>query len=195
MQIESPSIQTLLDVSGSVTLTEQGKSSLVNILTSSLNTIYTASGSSVSYSSLSGIPSGIVSGSTQLNNSTLTGMTITGSFNGNGNDLNITGSARTFISPQRGFVTTDNDGTFDMNVGNNFKCQPTGSTTLNFSNTTSGQSGFIILINTGSFTISANSSVKVASDTLTTVSVSGSYVLSYVTDGTNVYVVDSGALS
>lgn len=154
-----------------------------------------SSSSQVSYTGLSNIPSGIVSSSAQLNNSTLSGMTVSGSFNGNGNDLNITGSARTFISPQRGFVTTDNDGTFDMNVGNNFKCQPTGSTTLNFSNTTSGQSGFIILINTGSFTISANSSVKVASDTLTTVSVSGSYVLSYVTDGTNVYVVDSGALS
>ncbi len=39
-------------------------------------------------------------------------------------------AAQTFTASQRGTVTTDNDGSFDMNVTNNFKCTPTGSITL-----------------------------------------------------------------
>jgi len=41
-----------------------------------------SSSAQISYSGLSNIPSGIVSGSSQLNNTTLTGMNITGSFSG-----------------------------------------------------------------------------------------------------------------
>ncbi len=36
---------------------------------------------------------------------------------------------QTWSGAQRGTVTTDNDGSFDMNVTNNFKCTPTGTFT------------------------------------------------------------------
>ena len=106
-----------------------------------------------------------------------------------------TASAQTFTSSQRGTVTTDNDGSFDMNVTNNFKCTPTGSITLTFTNITAGQSGFILLVNGSNYTVSAHANTKVASGALATLSGTGTYLLSYFSDGTNVFVVNSGALS
>jgi hypothetical protein len=104
-------------------------------------------------------------------------------------------AAQTFSSPQRGTVTTDNDGSFDMNVTNNFKCTPTGSFTLTFTNITAGQSGFILLVNGSNYTVSAHANTKVATGALTTLSATGTYLLSYFSDGTNVFVVNSGALA
>lgn len=95
----------------------------------------------------------------------------------------------------RGIVTTDNDGSFDMDVTNNFKCTPTGNFTLTFTNITAGQSGFVLLVNSGGYTVSAASSTKVSTTALATISAAGTYLLSYFTDGTNVYVVNSGALA
>ena len=105
------------------------------------------------------------------------------------------GIAQTFTASQRGTVTTDNDGSFDMNVTNNFKCTPTGSFTLTFTNITAGQSGFILLVNGSNYTVSAAATTKVASGALTAISATGTYLLSYFSDGTNVYVVNSGALA
>jgi len=106
-----------------------------------------------------------------------------------------TGSAQTFSASQRGTVTTDNDGSFDMNATNNFKCTPTGSITLTFTNITAGQSGFILLVNGSNYTVSAHANTKVAAGALSAMSASGTYLLSYFSDGTNVFVVNSGALS
>jgi hypothetical protein len=104
-------------------------------------------------------------------------------------------AAQTFSASQRGTVTTDNDGSFDMNATNNFKCTPTGSITLTFTNITSGQSGFILLVNGSNYTVSAHANTKVAAGALAAMSASGTYLLSYFSDGTNVFVVNSGALS
>ena len=106
-----------------------------------------------------------------------------------------TASAQTFTSSQRGTVTTDNDGSFDMNVTNNFKCTPTGSITLTFTNITAGQSGFILLVNGSNYTVSAHANTKVATGALAAMSATGSYLISYFSDGTNVFVVNSGALA
>jgi hypothetical protein len=95
----------------------------------------------------------------------------------------------------RGTVTTDNDGSFDMDVTNNFKCTPTGNFTLTFTNITAGQSGFILLVNSGGYTVSAAATTKVSTTALATISAAGTYLLSYFSDGTNVYVVNSGALA
>jgi hypothetical protein len=105
------------------------------------------------------------------------------------------GIAQTFTASQRGTVTTDNDGSFDMNVTNNFKCTPTGSFTLTFTNITAGQSGFILLVNGSNYTVSAAATTKVATGALTAISATGTYLLSYFSDGTNVFVVNSGALA
>jgi hypothetical protein len=104
-------------------------------------------------------------------------------------------AAQTFTASQRGTVTTDNDGSFNMNVTNNFKCTPTGSITLTFTNITAGQSGFILLVNGSNYTISAAATTEVATGALATLSATGTYLLSYFSDGTNVYVVNSGALA
>lgn len=112
-----------------------------------------------------------------------------------GTDYVAPGTATTFTASQRGTVTTDNDGSFDMSVTNNFKCTPTGNFTLTFTNITAGQSGFILLVNSGGYTVSAHANTKVSATGLATITAAGTYLLSYFSDGTNVYVVNSSALS
>ena len=53
---------------------------------------------------------------------------------------------RSWTGSQRSTMVTDNDGNFDLNGGQNFKCTPSGNITLTFSNHVSGQSGFVILV-------------------------------------------------
>ena len=110
-------------------------------------------------------------------------------------DTAKTDVAQTFTISQRGTVTTDNDGSFSMAATNNFKCTPTGNFTLTFTNITAGQSGFILLVNSGGYTISAAATTKVSTTALATISAAGTYLLSYFSDGTNVYIVNSGALA
>lgn len=105
------------------------------------------------------------------------------------------GLAQTFTASQRGTLTTDNDGSFDLNVTNNFVCTPTATFALTFTNITSGQSGFILLVNTGGYAVTAAATTKVGASTLSTISAAGTYLLSYLSNGTNVYVTASGALS
>lgn len=90
--------------------------------------------------------------------------------------------------------TVDNDGSFDLDAGTNFTCTPTANFTLTFTNIPDGQSGTIVLINSGGYTVSAASTTKVMGSTmLTTISTAGTYVLGYISDGTNVRVYNSGA--
>lgn len=102
--------------------------------------------------------------------------------------------AETFTAPQRGAITTDNDGSFDESVGNNFKCTPTATFALTFTNHTSGHVGNVILVNTGGYAVTAAATTKIATATLTAISTAGTYLLGYVDDGTNAYVTASGAL-
>ena len=104
---------------------------------------------------------------------------------------------QTFTGSQRGAVVTDNDGSLDLTAANNFKVTPTGSFTLTFTNIASaaGQSGFILLVNGSNYTVSAHANTKVSATALSTISATGTYILSYFCDSTNVYVVNSGALS
>jgi hypothetical protein len=103
---------------------------------------------------------------------------------------------QTFTGANRGTVTTDNDGSFDMNATNNFLCTPTGGFALTFTNITAGQSGNIILVNGSNYAITAAAATKVAATTLATISVTGTYWLSYYSpDGTNVYVANTAALA
>jgi hypothetical protein len=102
---------------------------------------------------------------------------------------------QTITGAKRGAVTTDNDLSFSMAEGNNFSCTTSGSGTLTFTNITAGQSGFILLVNAANHTISAAATTKVGASTLTTISATGTYLLSYFSNGTNVYVVNSGAFA
>lgn len=112
-----------------------------------------------------------------------------------GTDYAKSDTASTWSASQRGTVTTDNDLSFDMSVTNNFKCVPTATGALTFTNITAGQSGYVLLVNTGGYAITAAATTKLGATTLATISTAGTYLLSYFTDGTNVYVTASGALS
>jgi hypothetical protein len=106
------------------------------------------------------------------------------------------GIVQAFSVSQRGTVTTDDDGSFDMDATNNFLCTPTAGFALTFTNITAGQSGNIILVNGSNYAITAAAATKVASTTLATISATGTYWLSYYSpDGTNVYVANTGALA
>jgi hypothetical protein len=145
---------------------------------------------------LSTTTTGPINGTTIPSSKTLLVSTDIGStVQGYDADTAKTDVAQTFTISQRGTVTTDNDGSFDMSVTNNFKCTPTGNFTLTFTNITAGQSGFILLVNSGGYTVSAHANTKVSTTALATISAAGTYLLSYFTDGTNVYVVNSGALA
>jgi len=91
--------------------------------------------------------------------------------------------------------TTDNDLSFDQAATNNFKCTPTGTGTLTFTNHTSGQSGNILLDNSGGHAISLAATTKGDANLATTISVAGTYWLSYYDDGTNAYVVTSAVFA
>ncbi|QGH72218.1 putative tail fiber [Caudoviricetes sp.] len=145
----------------------------------------------------------IINGTTGIDTPAITGMTTplsvaqggTGATSLASANLPATNAANTFTASQRGTVTTDNDGSFDMSVTNNFKCTPTGTFALTFTNITAGQSGYVLLVNTGGYTVTAASTTKVNTTFLTTVTTAGTYLLSYFTDGTNVYVTTGGAMS
>ena len=106
-----------------------------------------------------------------------------------------TASAQTFTASQRGTVTTDNDLSFNMATTNNFKCTPTAGGALTFTNITAGQSGYVLLVNGSNYAITAAATTKVGSTFLSTISATGTYLISYMSDGTNVYCTSSGALS
>lgn len=113
-----------------------------------------------------------------------------------GTDYGAPATASTWTASQRGTVTTANTGAFNMNTTNNWICTPTGTVTLTFTNITAGQSGFITLVNGSNYTIAKDAAVKVASGQLTTLSATGTYLLSYHSpDGTNVYLTATAALS
>jgi len=96
-----------------------------------------------------------------------------------------------YTAPQRNALTTDNDGSFDMNANNNFKCTPSGNFALTFTNHADGQSGYILLINSGGHTISLHANTKGSATTAATLSTAGTYFVSYLSDGTNAYLTNS----
>jgi len=101
------------------------------------------------------------------------------------NGVTVTGSAL-------GTMTTDNDGSFAMSASNNFKCTPAANFALTFTAIVA-QSGNILFINSGGKTISAHANTKVDATFLATISTAGTYLLSYFSDGTNVYMTNSAA--
>ena len=95
---------------------------------------------------------------------------------------------------QRGTPSTVTNGTLDLDAANNFLYTPAAADVLEFSNETTGQSGFIKLINPSGYTITLGSEVKAVSTFATDVTVAGTYLVTYLSDGTNVYVSASAAL-
>ena len=110
-------------------------------------------------------------------------------------DTAKTDVTQSFTAPQRNALTVDNDGSFDMNANNNFKCTPSGNFTLTFTNFADGQSGYILLINSGGHTVSLHSNSKGDANIAATVSSAGTYLISYLSDGTNAYLTNSAVFA
>jgi hypothetical protein len=100
-------------------------------------------------------------------------------------------SDNSWTGSQRATAVTDNDGSYDMDAGQNFITTPSGATTITFTNITDGQSGFIKLINSGGETISLHTNSKGDANLATTVTAAGTYLLSYFSDGTDVWLTNS----
>ena len=121
-------------------------------------------------------------------------ITTTGTISGGdvvvGDDISVGGRATSH-------VTTDNDGSFDLSVGNDFKCTTAGGLTLTFTNPVAGQSGNIMFINGGNHTIAAHASVAINADVLTALSATGTYHLAYycsAASGNNTILVSGSAI-
>lgn len=110
-------------------------------------------------------------------------------------DTAKTDVTQSFTAPQRNALTADNDGSFDMNANNNFKCTPSGNFALTFTNFADGQSGYILLINSGGHTVSLHANSKADANLATTVTSAGTYLISYVSDGTNAYLTNSAVFA
>lgn len=103
---------------------------------------------------------------------------------------------QTFTAPQRTTVTVDSDGSFDMDVAQDFNWTPTGSDTLQFTNEAQGQSGLIYLNNPSGYTISMGSEIMSDADIGSVLSIAGQYLIGYhCFDGVNVAVTYSQELS
>lgn len=106
-------------------------------------------------------------------------------------DANITlagtNAAQTFSSPQRGTMTTDNDLSFDLSATNYFVCTPTAGGTLTFTNIPTGQPVAIKLVNGSNYAIAAHANTKISSADLARISATGTYLITGLADGTNVY--------
>lgn len=98
-----------------------------------------------------------------------------------------TSTAQNFTAPQRSALLSDNDGSFDLSVKQNFKCTTAGSVTLTFANQSDGLSGSVIFINGGNHAVAAHANTKLTTADLTKLSVTGTYRIDYLSDGTNAY--------
>ena len=101
---------------------------------------------------------------------------------------------QTWTGSQRGTVVTDNDGSFDLDGGNNFFCTPAGNIALTFTNHTSGQSGYILFVNSG-HTISLAATTKADANLTATLTTAGTYLVSYFDNGTNAYLTTSAVFA
>ena len=102
---------------------------------------------------------------------------------------------QTWSGSQRGTLVTDNDGSFDQDGGNNFFCTPSANVTLTFTNHTSGQSGYILFDNAGGHTISLHANTKGDANLASTLSTAGTYLVSYLDNGTNAYLTTSAVFA
>ena len=92
-------------------------------------------------------------------------------------------------------MVTDNDGSFDLNAGQNFKCTPAGGLTLTFTNFANGQSGYIILVNSGGHAIARHSDTIADGNFVSTVSAAGTYIISYISDGSDAFLTNSAIMA
>ena len=121
------------------------------------------------------------------------GVTLQG-YDPNTAKLNV---AQVWNNTQKSTIITDNDVSFDLSAtGNDYSCTPTGVSVMSFTNIASnaGKSGHIKFINSSNYSIAKGTNIKSSSSFFITISNSGSYLIGYWTDGTDVYLTTSGEM-
>ena len=106
-----------------------------------------------------------------------------------------TNATQTFSTPQRGTLTTDNDLSFNLSATNYFSCTPSAGGTLTFTNIPSGQPVAIKLVNGSNYAIAAHANTKISTADLTKISATGTYLITGLSDGTNVYLQASANIA
>jgi hypothetical protein len=113
-------------------------------------------------------------------------------------------SDQTWSGAQRGTITTGSHGSspkdtvvgdFDLAVSNNFTCVPTAAAELEFFSHSAGQSGLVIFTNGGGYIITAAATTYIAAADLAKLSTNGTYLISYIDNGTNTYCTVTAALT
>ena len=104
-------------------------------------------------------------------------------------------SDQSWTGSQRATLVTDNDGSFDLDLGQNFKCTPAAGLTLTFTNFADGQSGYIILVNSGGHAIARHGDTIADANFVSTVSAAGTYIISYISDGTDAFLTNSAIMA
>jgi hypothetical protein len=107
----------------------------------------------------------------------------------------ITTADQAWTGSQRATLVVDNDGSFDLNLGQNFKCTPAAPLTLTFTNFANGQSGFIILVNSGGHAIARDADSIADANFVATVSAAGTYIISYISDGADAFLTNSAIMA
>jgi len=128
-------------------------------------------------------------------NIALSGMNNDSGWEANAANTAITTADTAWTGSQRATLVTDNDGNFDMNAGQNFKCTPAGGLTLTFTNFADGQSGYIILVNSGGHAIARHSDTIADANFVSTVSAAGTYIISYISDGSDAFLTNSAIMA
>lgn len=103
-----------------------------------------------------------------------------------------TDAAQNWTASQRSAPITDNDGSFDLSgAGNNYTSTPTSAVAITFTNIASnaGKSGYLTLINGSNYAYTAHANTKITTADLAKIVASGTYVLPYLCDGTDVFIL------
>jgi hypothetical protein len=115
----------------------------------------------------------------------------------NSNILHIAG-AEAVTGPKRTTESAWTVGTITLDNSNDFKVTPNGTITLSFVSQPALpviQKGMILLVNPAGHTVLATAICKVSATFLSTISSPGTYLISYRTNGTDVYLTTSSALA
>lgn len=100
--------------------------------------------------------------------------------------------SQTFTASQKSGNINDNDGSFDLSgAGNNYTSAPTSAIAITFTNiaANANKSGYIILTNSSNYAYTAHTNTKITTTDLSKIVVSGTYVLPYLCDGTDVLIL------
>ena len=107
-------------------------------------------------------------------------------------DTAKTDVAQTWTASQKSGGITDNDGSFDLSgAGNNYASTPSSAIAITFTNiaANANKSGYLTLVNSSAYAFTAHTNTKIAATDLTKIGATGTYVIPYLCDGTDVFIL------